>query len=182
MEDDNQIESFSDGILFDEIKYNKEKDFVKVKYKNNIIDVETPLLRVPFGIKQIDSRHLLQVSIDDKDKNKKNDDFLMFINMLERHVKENLYREFKNKQFVSKIYYKEEYPPLIGLELKNNTEIINENQKRLSINKYINESFSAKIEFSYNGVWFNENRYGLSFKINKIIINDIKEQKIKIVF
>lgn len=182
MNDDNQVERFSDGILFNEIKYNREKDFVKVKYKNKIIDIETPLLRIPFGIKKIDSRYLLQVSIDDKDKNESNNDFLMFINMLESHAKENLYRDFKNKQFISKVYHKEKYPPLIGLELKNNTEIINENQERLSINNYINESFSAKIDFSYNGIWFNENRYGLSFKINKIMINDIKEQKIKILF
>lgn len=182
MDNENQIENFSNGILFNEIKYFKEKDFVKVKYKSKIIDVETPLLRIPFGIKQIDSRYLLQLSIDDKDKNEKNNDFLMFINMLESHVKENLYKDFKNKQFVSKIYHKEKYPPLIGLELKNNTEITDENQNRLSINEYLNESFSAKIDFSYNGVWFNENRYGLSFKINKIIIKHIKEQKIKIVF
>jgi hypothetical protein len=145
MNDDNQIERFSDGILFNEIKYNKEKDFVKVKYKNKIIDIETPLLRIPFGIKKIDSRYLLQISIDNKDENERNNDFLMFINMLESHAKENLYRDFKNKQFISKIYHKEGYSPLIGLELKNNTEIINDNQERLSVNNYINESFSAQI-------------------------------------
>jgi len=173
------IETFSDGILFNEIEYLKENDFVKVKYKNKIIDIETPLLRIPFGIKQIDSRYLLQLSID---KNEKNGDFLMFINMLENHVKENLYKDFKNKQFVSKIYHKDKYPPLVGLELKSNTDIIDENQNKLSINEYLNERFSATIDFSYNGVWFNENRYGLSFKINKIIIKNIKEAKIKIVF
>lgn len=176
------IETFSDGILFNEIQYLKENDFVKVRYKNKIIDIETPLLRIPFGIKQIDSRYLLQLSIDDKDKNEKNSDFLMFINMLESHVKENLYKDFKNKQFVSKIYHKDKYPPLVGLELKYNTEIMDDNKNRVSINEYLNESFSATIDFSYNGIWFNENRYGLSFKINKIIIKDIKEPKIKIVF
>ncbi len=176
------IETFSDGILFNEIQYLKENDFVKVRYKNKIIDIETPLLRIPFGIKQIDSRYLLQLSIDDKDKNEKNSDFLMFINMLESHVKENLYKDFKNKQFVSKIYHKDKYPPLVGLELKYNTEIMDGNKNRVSINEYLNESFSATIDFSYNGIWFNENRYGLSFKINKIIIKDIKEPKIKIVF
>lgn len=140
-------------------------------------------MRIPFGIKKIDSRYLLQVSIDN---NEKNNDFLMFINMLERHSKENLYIDFKNKSFISKVYHKKdikEYPPLIGLELKNNTKIINENQETLSINDYIEKSFLAKIEISYNGVWFNENRYGLSLKINKIIIkNEIKEKKIKITF
>lgn len=176
------IETFSDGILFNEIQYLKENDFVKVRYKNKIIDIETPLLRIPFGIKQIDSRYLLQLSIDDKDKNEKNSDFLMFINMLESHVKENLYKDFKNKQFVSKIYHKDKYPPLVGLELKYNTEIMDDNKNRVTINEYLNESFSATIDFSYNGIWFNENRYGLSFKINKIIIKDIKEPKIKIVF
>jgi hypothetical protein len=176
------IETFSDGILFNEIQYLKENDFVKVRYKNKIIDIETPLLRIPFGIKQIDSRYLLQLSIDDKDKNEKNSDFLMFINMLESHVKENLYKDFKNKQFVSKIYHKDKYPPLVGLELKYNTEIMDDNKNRVTINEYLNESFSATIDFSYNGIWFNENRYGLSFKINKIIIKDIKDPKIKIVF
>jgi hypothetical protein len=176
------IETFSDGILFNEIQYLKENDFVKVRYKNKIIDIETPLLRIPFGIKQIDSRYLLQLSIDDKDKNEKNSDFLMFINMLESHVKENLYKDFKNKQFVSKIYHKDKYPPLVGLELKYNTEVMDDNKNRVTINEYLNESFSATIDFSYNGIWFNENRYGLSFKINKIIIKDIKEPKIKIVF
>lgn len=176
------IETFSDGILFNEIQYLKENDFVKVRYKNKIIDIETPLLRIPFGIKQIDSRYLLQLSIDDKDKNEKNSDFLMFINMLESHVKENLYKDFKNKQFVSKIYHKDKYPPLVGLELKYNTEIMDDNKNRVTINEYLNESFSATIDFSYNGIWFNENRYGLSFKINKIIIKDIKDPKIKFVF
>lgn len=66
---------------------------------------------------------------------------------------------------MTKIYYKRKYPPLINIELKRNTIILDENQNILCINKYLNKSFSATIEFSYVGIWYNE-----------------KNQDIKIVF
>lgn len=182
MDNKNQIEKFSEGFLFNEIKYIKHNDFIKISYKNKGLDVETPLLRVPFGIKNIGNRYLLQMSIDNIENNKENSNFLTFINMLEAHLKENLYIEFKNKTFISKVYNNVKYSPLICLDLKQNTKILNENSEHLQNNDYLDKCFFATINFSYNGVWFNENSYGVSFKNNKINIKTLKRESIKINF
>lgn len=174
------IEKFSDGILFNEIRYIKEDDFFKVRYKNSIISVETPIMKIPFGVKNNNSNHFLKINVEQK-KNEKNKDFLTFIDMLESHAKENIHINFKEKQFRSRIY-KNEYSTLVDVLLNNNTKIVNEKQERFPIDDYIDKSFSAIINFSYDRVWFNETHYGLSFKIDKMIIKSIKESEIKIIF
>lgn len=176
------IENFSDGILFDEIKYTKELNFIKVEYKNSIISIETPLMKIPFGIKKRNFNYYFQICVDEQN-NDKNNDFLTFINMLEKHAKENVYIFLKEKQFISKIYKNDRYPSLVNINLTNNSQFMNEDQEKLCIDNYINKYTSAVIDFTYNGIWFNETQYGLSFKADKIIIKNIKEEsKIKIIF
>lgn len=43
------IECFSDGFLFNELNYENDNNFIKVKYKNKLLIIETPYMRIPFG-------------------------------------------------------------------------------------------------------------------------------------
>jgi hypothetical protein len=175
------VEYFCDGIKFNEIIYEKNDKFIKIKYKNNLLNIETPILKIPFGIKEFDGNNgrklYLQLSIDKEIEI--NNDFLIFIEMLESHAKENVNHICKEKKFMSKIYKNEKYTPFINIDLKESTIIYNEKNNILEINDYINRNFTGIIDFSYTGIWYNDDKYGLSMKINTIFI---KETDIKIVF
>lgn len=186
MDNIKDIERFSDGILFDKITYENiekesEKGIIIIRYKNKCIDIETPLLEIPFGIKKFNEyeNYFLQLSVDNK--YEKNNDFMTFIHMLEKHGKENTNKICKGKNYCTRIYCKNNFPPLINLDFKKNTKIINYNNETLSLNNYLNKKFFAIIEFNYEGIWYNKDKYGLSFKIEKIKIKE-KEDNIKIIF
>lgn len=186
MNDIEYIERFSDGILFEEIIYKniekeEKKGIIDIKYKNSILTIETPMLKIPFGIRKINGyeKYFLQISIDNK--YEKNKDFITFMYMLEKHAKEKVSNICKRKKYSTSFYHKDNFPPLINLYLKKNTKIINDKDDILSLKNYLNKSFKAKIEFNYEGIWYNDNKYGLSFKIEKIKIKE-DENNIKIIF
>lgn len=180
MDDIKDVEKFSNGILFDEFFYENiekenKKGIINVKYKNQSVNIETPILKIPFGIRKFNEyeKYFLQVSVDDK--YEKNNDFMNFIYMLEKHAVENVNNICRGKKYSTRIYHKENFPPLINLDLKGNTKIINDNGDTLFIKNHLSKSFSAIIEFNYEGIWYNENKYGLSFKIENIKIKENKK-------
>ena len=50
---------------------------------------------------------------------------MKFIYLLEKDLKDKLQNNFKDKKFTSRIYFKENRSPLITLDLKKNTIILN---------------------------------------------------------
>lgn len=163
-------------MLFDKslIKYKKKINFIHVNYNDTILTINVLSVRIPFGIKDYfyndKIRYHLQISID-KD-NLKLNNLLNFIINLEESAKDYTLKDetlFKNKKFISKIYYGKN-DPLIRLDFKEDTIFKNNLNEYLFLNDYLNKKISAYLDFSYNGIYIGNNNYGLSFKINEIII------------
>ena len=62
------------------------------------------------------------------------------------------------------------------MDIKDNTLFKDKNNKDLLLKDYINKSFIGSVSFTYTGIYYGEKNWGLSFKVNSIII-DIKEEK-----
>lgn len=169
-----------------------DKDFVRIRYNNKIIKITTPKLRCPFGIKEFKynendiTRYSFALSFDKMETNKENENLYKFIKDLEKHVikyiknKKNLYyQDIKKKifkQFSSKIYEKENYSPLFNLDIKDNVRVIDEENDTITYEELVEkdlENSYIKCEISCNGIWINNNKFGISWKVNKIIIEDL---------
>lgn len=88
------------------IEYKKDNNFVKVKYDKKILILETPFLRVPFGIKENDYLYKkfyhYQISIN-TEFNPKSGDFLRIITFIEKDAKDKLSDIIKDKSLKMKI-------------------------------------------------------------------------------
>jgi hypothetical protein len=176
-----------------------DKDFVKIKYNNKIIKITTPNLRCPFGIKEFKyneedlTRYSFSLSFDKIETNDENKKLYEFIKDLESHVnkyiknKKNLYcqdiRKKIFKSFTSKLYVKDNYSPLFNLDIKNNTKIyLDDEDNKITyeelLEKDLNNSY-MKCEIICNGIWINNKKFGISWKVNKIIIEDLPDYEDK---
>jgi len=162
------------------ISYQKCDNFIKVKYDDTFLIIETPFLRIPFGIKYLNfnnkKSYNFQISINEE-YNIKSKKLLDFIFELENYAKDKFKDEslIKDKTFVSRIY-SSKHSPLITLDIKDNTLFKDKNNKDLLLKDYINKSFIGSISFTYTGIYYGKKNWGLSFKVNSIVI-DIKEDK-----
>jgi hypothetical protein len=106
---------------------------------------------------------------------------MSFIQLLEKDSKNNLKNNFNDKKFISRISYKENCTPLILLDLKKDTITLNNKNNQINIDQYTDRSFFAILNFNYAGIWYNNEKYGLSLKINEIFIKQ-KYDITKIIF
>jgi hypothetical protein len=161
------------------IQYEKTENFIKVKYNNTCLNIDISSVRIPFGVKKLifnnKSNYNIQISIDDKYDNLKR--LLNFITDLENDVKDLTSEDktFEDKRFISRIYYSNN-APLITLDIKENTLFTDKNNNKLILEDYINRCFIARISFSYVGIYIGNKNFGLSLKIDEIIIDTNKEQ------
>lgn len=159
----------------------KGKNFIKVKYDDKFISIETPLLRIPFGIKESDFSYKkvydFQISINIKF-NIKSNDLLRLILFIEEDAKDkfNEYESIKDKTFISRIYKSGKNDPLIKLDIKDSTIIKDDEDNVLSLKDYINKRFICSSIFKYTGIYIGENNWGLSLKVEliKIKINKVE--------
>lgn len=164
--------------MFDKdlLQYEEKAYGLSVKYNNTILAINVSSVRVPFGIKELiydnSKNYNLQISIDNK--NDKLNNLLKFIIELENHAKERIVKNIKlqNKKFISRIYYGNN-SPLVKLDLKEDTLIMDKNNNKLSLESFLNKSLIADISFSYLSIYNNKN-VELSFKIKSLIIGETK--------
>lgn len=161
------------------IQYKKSENFIKVKYDDTNLNINISSARIPFGVKKLffnnKTNYNIQISIDDKYDNLKR--LLNFIIDLEKDAKDLTSEDitFEDKRFISRIYYSNN-APLITLDIKENTLFKNKNNNNLILEDYINKCFIGRISFSYIGIYVGNKNFGLSFKIDEIIIDTNKEQ------
>lgn len=164
------------------IKYKldeKGKNFIKVKYDKEFIAIETPLLRIPFGIKEHDYEYKkvydYQISINIK-YNIKSGDLLRLILFIEKDAKDNFNNHdlIKDKTFISRIYNPKKNDPLIKLDIKNDTIINDENNNVLSLKDYIDKRFLCISKIKYTGIYIGEYNWGLSLKVEEIKVKASK--------
>lgn len=161
------------------IKYQKGINFIYVKYNETILIFKVLSIRIPFGIKDYSYKgktsYHIQISIDKN--NIRLNNLLNLIVNLEKDAKEkfNNYsledKSLNDKQFVSRIYNGNN-DPLIRLEFKENTIFKNNLDEVLPLNNYLNKRIISSVNFSYNGIYIGNKSYGLSLKINEIVMMD----------
>ena len=168
------------------INYKQRLNFIYINYNNTILILEVLSVRVPFGIKDYSYNdktfYYIQISIDKN--NLRLNNLLNFIINLEDNAKEYIKDYslkdkslFNNKKFISKIYDGNN-DPLIRLDFKENTLFKNNLDEDLSLNNYLNKGLIGSLTFSYNGIYIGDKSYGLSFKINQLIIQkDYNKEK-----
>jgi hypothetical protein len=178
------------NIIYEDILFEvlPNEDFVKIKYDNKLIKITTPKLRCPFGIKEFKynkedllTRYSFSLSFDKLETNKKNKELYEFIKDLEKYVIKYIKSKKIFKSYVSKIYIKEDYPPIFNLDIKNNTNIFlnNENlQYEELVKKDLGNSYMI-CEIICNGIWINNKNFGISWSVYKIIIEELQEYENK---
>lgn len=159
------------------IKYQKGINFIYVKYNKTILTFNVLSARIPFGIKDYlykeKTSYHIQISIDKN--NIRLNNLLNLIVNLEKDAKEkfNNYsledKSLNDKQFISRIYNGNN-DPLIRLDLKEDTIFKNKLDEELPLNNYLNKRIISSVNFSYNGIYIGTKTYGLSLKINEIIV------------
>src|ERR1700730_15693562 len=127
-------------------------NFIKVKYNNTLLIIDTPFMRIPFGIKEFNfnnrKNYNFQISVNEE-YNIKSKKLLEFILKIEKHVK-NKFKELsfiKDKTFTSRVYVGNN-SPLITLDIKDNTIFKDKNNKDLLLKDYINKNFIGNVSFT----------------------------------
>jgi hypothetical protein len=152
-----------------------KEDFVKIKYKDKIFKITTPILRCPFGIKEFKyneedllSRYSFSLSLDKLNIDEKNKKIYEFIKEFETYIynyvkskKEIYYQDLHKrrlpKTFTSKLYEKIGYSPLFNLDLKSDTNIYLF-EEEISYEDFLKRklnNFYVICEIICNGIWIN---------------------------
>lgn len=157
-----------------------DNNFIKVKYNDTFLLIETPFMRIPFGIKELNfnnkKNYNFQISINE-DYDIKSKKLLEFIIKIEKHAKDKIkdLSFVKDKTFISRIYVGKN-SPLITLDIKDDTIFKDKYNNIVLLKDYVNKNFIASISFVYTGVYYGTKNWGLSFKVDEIIV-DIKKEK-----
>lgn len=75
-------------FVFDKINYEYIDNFIKTKYENTMINIETSIIKIPFGVKKslYNDQYYIQVSTN----NTQNKELMNFIHLLEKDLKDKL--------------------------------------------------------------------------------------------
>jgi hypothetical protein len=181
-----------EDLVFEPLK----EDFIKILYKDKIFKITTPTLRCPFGIKEFKynkedllSRYSFSLSLDKINIDERNKKFYEFIKEFENSIykfvkskKEIYYQDLHKKKFPkafsSKIYEKVGYSPLFNLDLKSDTKIYLSSEEEISYEDLLKKNlnnFYTSCEIICNGIWINDKKFGISWKVSKLFIKDIEK-------
>lgn len=135
---------------FEELTFLENINFIKIKHNDKSLLINTPLLRVPFGIKSFyykgKESYNLQLSIN-KLFDDKSDKLLTFYKDLEIYVK-NKFKDktfLKDKTFITRIY-ENKNSPLLLIDLKKDTSFLC-NNNFVNFKSYIDKSFYVNVLF-----------------------------------
>ena len=181
-----------EDLVFEPLK----EDFIKILYKDKIFKITTPTLRCPFGIKEFKynkedllPRYSFSLSLDKINIDERNKKFYEFIKEFENSIykfvkskKEIYYQDLHKKKFPktfsSKIYEKVGYSPLFNLDLKSDTKIYLSSEEEISYEDLLKKNlnnFYTSCEIICNGIWINDKKFGISWKVSKLFIKDIEK-------
>jgi hypothetical protein len=192
------------NINFSNIKTNTfGYKIIPIKYNIDELgelEIETPKLRMPFGISNTDKYDTYYVSLSLDNKENKFDEL---IKKIEKYCIDYIYdhqeilkngkskksKEFIQELFKSKIYQNDNFPPSLRINLNKNTKIkildkINE-EKEININELdlnTTKGCSAKCTILFRGISILGTGYSLSLFVKNIIIYKRKTNKTRIVF
>jgi len=132
-----------------------------IKYDNNNLIIQTPIMYIPFGINKYNNKSYIDISFINSDKNdmKKLKSIILNIN---NHIKKKFKK--KNIKFLSSFKSTEFYPDRLRLSFYDDILVFSESKKLLNLD-YIKSKSYVKLLIIPQFIWTNNNSYGIVWNI-----------------
>ena len=132
-----------------------------IKYNNNNLIIQTPIVYLPFGINKYNNKSYIDISFINASKNSM-DQFKNSILNINKFVK----KKFKKKKlkFLSSFKCTEYYPERLRLSFYDDILIFSESKKLLSLD-YIKSKIYVKLLIIPQFIWTNSTSYGIVWNI-----------------
>ena len=162
----NTILKFND-INIDSISIKKQinisNEFTNypIKYNNNNLIIQTPIVYLPFGINKYNNKSYIDISFINSSKNDMKH-FKTIILNINKYVKKKLNK--KKLTFISSFKCTEYYPERLRLSFYDDILIFSESKKVLSLD-YIKSKIYVKLLIIPQFIWTNNTSYGIVWNI-----------------
>jgi hypothetical protein len=188
-----KLEHFNAKFLQINMPNNKRPNFYNIIYNsptvilNNLI-FETPWMDVPFGICQYNNndekqknKYYIDLSFNGFNVNDELHNFYNCMNDIDDFIIDFLYQNRHNLNLMGNIesYYSKQirfnknnssYPPTLKLKIfKGITKIFNTENSPVNFDNYVKPGSKAKAYIKCNGLWVFNNKFGMSWKVMKLI-------------
>ena len=138
-----------------------------VKYNKDPLIIQTPLLYIPFGVQEYNTRNTLDVSFHNIKYSKQTDHFYNTINAIHNTILD--YIDTKDKTIFG-IKHSVGYPPLFKLNVEK-TSVWNNKREQLSVEDIKKNSFGSLI-INLEGFYINEKNIGFIWNVLQIRIKE----------
>lgn len=132
-----------------------------IKYNNNNLVIQTPIVYLPFGINKYNNKSYIDISFINASKNSM-DQFKNSILNINKFVKKKFNK--KKLKFLSSFKCTEYYPERLRLSFYEDILIFSESKKLLSLD-YIKSKIYVKLLISPQFIWTNASSYGIVWNI-----------------
>ena len=137
-----------------------------VKYNKDPLIIQTPLLYIPFGIQEYNTRNTLDIAFHNIKYSKQTEYFYNTINTIHNTILDILDTEDKT---IFGIKHSVGYPPLLKLNV-DNTSVWNNTQEKLSLEDINKNSFATFI-IHLEGLYINQKNIGFIWNVFNKKIN-----------
>ena len=138
-----------------------------VKYNKDYLIIQTPLLYVPFGIQEYNTRNTIDISFHNIKYSKQTEHFYNTINVLHNTILD--YVDTKDKTIFG-IKHSVGYPPLLKLNV-GKTTCWNNNREQMSLEDIKKNSFGSLI-IHLEGVYITEKNIGFIWNVLQIRVKE----------
>jgi hypothetical protein len=138
-----------------------------VKYNKDPLIIQTPLLYIPFGVQEYNTRNTLDVSFHNIKYSKQTDHFYNTVNAIHNTILD--YIDTTDKTIFG-IKHSVGYPPLLKLNVEK-TSVWNNKREQLSLEDIKKNSFGSLI-INLEGVYINEKNIGFIWNVLQIRIKE----------
>jgi hypothetical protein len=132
-----------------------------IKYNNNNLIIQTPIVYLPFGINKYNNKSYIDISFINSSKNDMKH-FKTIILNINKYVKKKINR--KKLKFISSFKCTENYPERLRLSFYDDILIFSESKQLLSLD-YIKSKIYVKLLISPQFIWTNNTSYGIVWNI-----------------
>jgi hypothetical protein len=142
---------------------NVSNDFTNypVKYNNNNLVIQTPIVFLPFGINKFNNKSYIDFSFINSNNDKNMKTFKTKMINISNHLK----NKFSSKRkFISSFKSTEYYPDRLRLSFSDDILIFNE-AKSLITHEHIKSKIYVKLLISPQFLWLTHNTYGILWNI-----------------
>lgn len=188
-----KLEHFNAKFLQIHMPSNKRPNFYNIIYNSptvvlNNLMFETPWMDVPFGICQYNNndekqknKYYIDLSFNSYDINDELNNFYNCMNDIDDFVIDFLYQNKHDLGLMGNVegYYSKQirfnknnasYPPTLKLKIfKGITQIFDNEHNMVNFDSFVRPGSKAKAYIKCNGLWVFNNKFGMSWKVLKLV-------------